>query len=211
MRRKTSLAVFLALLAVPALAASGGVVDPFANSTIPSHVRLVGLGTTGPDSSLGQATCTIRNIANVPVPGTLVTLDFSSCSDLSIASDQLDPRLFTDCSARTVSAVADVNGVARFTIIGTGTHGSPHLANGLDVFADGIFLGSTSVAVLERDGTGGLTLADLSFWAADYFSGTNLERADLDGVPGVNLIDLSLWAIAYFSGNNGYTAGPYCP
>lgn len=174
-------------------------------------MNLVGLGPAGADSAMGQATCTIRDLANIPVPGVVVTFDFSACTDLAVASDQGDPRLFTNCPARSVSAMTDANGNARFTIIGRGTAGPVHPSSSLHVYADGVLAGSPSVGVLERDGSGGLTLADLSFWAADYFSGTNPERAELNGITGVNLLDLSMWANAYFGGNSTFPAGPYCP
>jgi len=210
MRQMLVPALFLALYVPAFQPAFAGVPGP-GNWRLPAHVTLVGLGPAGPDSAVGHVTCTILDLANGPVPGTVVTLDFSSCSDIAIVSDQRDPRLFTNCPARSVSAVADANGVARFTIMGSGKMAPAHSPQSLRIYGDGIYGGSASVAVLERDRSGGLTLADMSFWAADYFSGANPERADLDAVTGVNLLDLSVWAGAYFSGSNAYTAGPYCP
>ena len=209
MRRVARLALFLALLALPARSAFAGPPSP-GNSTIPYHVLLVGLGPAGPDSAIGQAAVAYRDLANHPIPGAVVTLDFSACNDLVLASDQLDPRLFTNCAANTVSAVTDANGVARFTIMGSGIAAPAHLPQALHVYANGEWLGGVAVGVLERDGSAGLTLADLAYWAADYFGGAP-ERADLDGLSGVDLNDLSIWAHAYFSGSNAYTAGPYCP
>ena len=174
-------------------------------------MMLVGRGPAGPDSVFGHVTCTIRDLVNHPVPGSVVTLDFSECTDLAIASDQADPRLFTNCSARSVSAVTDVNGQAQFTVIGAGTTGPVHPPRSVHIYADGIFEGSIPVAVLDRDGKDGLTALDLSLWWADYLSGTDPERSDLDGSRFVDGLDLSVWAAAYFSGRNVYSAAAYCP
>lgn len=210
MRPITRCASFLALVAFTVSPAFAGVPNPV-NWTIPSHVTLVGLGPAGPDSAVGHVTCVIRDLANNPMPGSVVTLDFSACTDIAIADDQRDPRLFADCSARCVSAVTDVNGIARFTVIGAGTAGPIHPPSALRVYADGYYAGSPSVAVFERDGAGGLTLADLAFWTVDLFSATNPERSDLNGSLYVDIADLSVWAAAYFNGNNSLPTGPYCP
>jgi hypothetical protein len=206
----TSFTLLLALAALQAQTALAGPPSP-GNSTIPSRVLIVGLGPAGPDSAMGQATCTYRDLANHPIPGAVVTLDFSACNDLVLASDQLDPRLLTNCAANTVSAVTDANGNARFTIMGSGTAAPAHPPRVLAVYADADFLGYMAVALLERDGSAGLTLADLSFWAADFFTGDFIERSDLDGSGYVSISDLSIWAAAYFNGHNVSPTGPYCP
>jgi hypothetical protein len=210
MRPIKSFTLFLALAALQAQTAFAGPPSP-GNSTIPSRVLIVGLGSAGPDSALGQATVAYRDLANAPIPGAVVTLDFSACNDLVIASDQLDPRLSTNCAAKTVSGVTDVNGVARFTIMGSGTAAPAHPPLALHIFANEDFLGGVAVGVLDRDGSAGLTLADLAYWASDYFGSTNPERANMDGLSGVDLNDLSFWGRAYFNGHNTLPAGPYCP
>lgn len=181
------------------------------NHSIPSHVVLVGRGAAGPDSAIGHVYCVIRDLANNPVPGSFVIFDFSAFSDLRIAADQLDPRLTVNCAQRTVSSVTDANGRADFTIMGACTGGPPSPRNSLRIYADGVLLGSPPVAVLERDGFPGLTLTDLSIWAADWFSGLELERADLDGSGSVSALDLSLWGRAWFGGDNAAAIGALCP
>jgi len=210
MRPIMSFTLFLALTALPVQTAFAGPPSP-GNSTIPSHMLVVGQGPAGPDSAMGQAACAYRDLANHPIVGAIVTLDFSACNDLVLASDQLDPRLATNCAAKTVSAVTDANGVARFTIMGSAIAAPAHPPQALHISANEEYLGGVAVGVLERDGSAGLTLADMAYWAADYFGSTNPERADLDGLSGVNLNDLSVWARAYFNGHNTLPAGPYCP
>lgn len=210
MRPITSFVTFLALLVLTSQLALADVPSPF-NWLIPSHVRIVGVGSAGPDSVLGHVECVIRDLAMNPMPGAIVTFDFYECTDLVLASDQQDPRLSVNCAYRGVSAVTDEHGIARFTILGAGTQEPAHAPHSLNVYADGVFAGSPSVAVFERDGAGGLTLADLAYWTLDLFSGEYVERADLDGSGDVSIADLSVWAAAYFNGNNAFIAGPYCP
>jgi hypothetical protein len=208
--------VYLVALALicPSFAGSPAFADPPwppANSTIPGHVTLVCLGPAGPDIVLGRCSVTLRDLANNPVMGSVVTFDFSNCFDMRIAADQHDPRLTVNCATRTVSAMTDLNGVALFTVIGTGIGGPASPSSALKIYADGVLLGGVSVAVLDRDGVGGLTGMDLAQWAGDLWAGTNPARADLDGNGVVNGGDLSRFAAAFFNGNNVLSAGTICP
>lgn len=208
---------FVALPIVLVLAASLGApaaragLPGYGQSTIPAHVRVVGCGPAGPDHALGRVTVVIRDLANNPVPSSVVAFDFGQFTDLALALDQLDPRLTVNCATRAVLAVTDQNGRADFTVVGSGIPGAASPPNSLHIYADGLLLGSPSVAMLDRDGTGGLTSLDLSLWVADFFSGNYFERADLDGDGEVSGPDLSLWAAAYFSGNNSQPIGAFCP
>lgn len=203
----SALAALALAFAPPALATTP---DP-ANNTIPSHIVLVGRGANGPDSVTGHVYCVIRDLANNPVPNAHVWFDFSAFGDLRVASDPLDPRLVVDCTQRTVRGVTDANGRVDFTIMGACTGGPASPRRSLRVYADGVLLGSPTVAVLERDGFPGLTLTDLSLWAADWFTGLELERADLDGSGGIDALDLSVWGRAWFGGDNALAIGPVCP
>jgi hypothetical protein len=181
------------------------------NSTIPNSVLLVGLGPAGPDSALGHCVVTYRDLANNPVPGAVIFWDFSACDAVWIADDQHDPRVTVDCAARTISAITDQNGSASFTFVGGGLQpGStgPQVAR---VYADGLLLGSVKVSAFDLDGSDGVTVADLSFWSADYFSATNPDRSDYNAVGGVTIADLARWALAFFGGNQVESGTPHCP
>lgn len=201
-------------VALPALAwatcAAANTPSPM-NHTIPNHIVLVGRGAAGPDSVNGHVYCVIRDLANNPIPGAVVTFDFSAFSDLRIAADQHDPRVTVNCAQRSVSGVSDANGRVDFTILGACTGGPPSPPRSLRIYADGVLLGSPTVAVLERDGFPGLTLTDLSIWAADWFSGLELERANFDGDSSVSPLDLSFWGRAWFGGDNALDVGGLCP
>lgn len=210
MRQIPLLLVAVCILGLtPAMARAD--LPPVGNSTIPTHVVLVGLGPAGSDSVTGSAVVTVRDFANNPVPGSVVVFDFSACTDMAIATDQRDPRLSENCGSRTVAAVTDANGIARLTVLGTCTNGPPSGPGSFKIFADGVLLGSPRLSALERDGANGLTLADLSYWTADFFSTLDPMRADLNGDGYVSIIDLSTWAGAYFNGANTEPIGTVCP
>jgi hypothetical protein len=208
--RRTVRFAFAALTLAAASPALANTPSPM-NHTIPTHVVLVGHGPAGPDSATGHVYCIIRDLAANPIPNAHVRFDFSGCPDLTIATDQRDPRVTVNCAVRGVTAVSDENGRVDFTILGACTGGSPSPPQCLRIYADGVLLGSPPVAVLERDGFPGLALTDLSLWAADWFSGMELERADLDGSGSISVADLSVWAKAWFGGDNAYAIGAVCP
>lgn len=178
---------------------------------LPIGIRLVGCGPAGPDSASGHIRFRIVDLYQMPIPNSLVVLDFHYCTGVTLAMDQQDPRLVVNCAARTVSTRSDVGGYASFTVMGSGTAGPADAGSNLRVYADGVLLGTLRLAALERDRLGGLTLADLAIWAADYFGDANPDRANFDFDPHVSLADLAIWAQAYFSGNDAVSPGPYCP
>ena len=183
-----------------------------ANSTIPNHVNLVGLGPAGADSVSGHCYVVHRDLANNPVPGAVITFDFSAVGDMTIASDQPDPRLTVNCATRTVSAVTDANGRADLTIVGAGIPGRPASAQfQFHIYADGILLGSPTLSAFDLNGTGGVDLTDLGLWLVDYVSGTNPMRSDFDGTGGVSLVDFSIWSAAFFHAGSPQSAASYCP
>lgn len=183
-----------------------------ANSTIPGHVNLVGFGPVGADSASGHCYVIFRDLANNPVPGVTITFEFQAIQDMTIASDQPDPRLTVNCATRTVSAVTDANGRADFTIVGAGIPGRPASTQfQFHVYADGVLLGSPMLSAFDLDGVGGVKLNDLALWFADYVTATSPMRADFDGSGNVSLSDLSIWSAAYFGSGSTQSAASYCP
>jgi len=159
----------LALLLGAASAARAGIVSP-GQCTVP--VVFVG----SPDGSL-VASVIARDIANNPVRGASISLDFSGC-----AAFRPCPTVCTDCVVNAVtkfvSKPTDANGVAAFDLrLGGSSCPNPPVVH---VFADGFMLGGTpAFASLDQDG-------DLSVTAADAASvhaliGTGDRRADFDG------------------------------
>ena len=210
MRRSFAFAVAACSLLFAATAHAGW--PSPANSTIPGHVNLVGLGPAGPDSAFGHCEVIFRDLANNPMPGVEIALDFSDVSDMTIATDPHDPRLTVHCSPRMVTAVTDQNGRAVFTVIGSAIPGRPASpVYAFKLYADGILLGSPTLSAFDMNGQGGVDPTDLSLWSADFFSVTNPMRADYDGTGGVSIADLSLWSGAYFGAGSVQSAASYCP
>jgi hypothetical protein len=193
-------------------------IDP-CNSEAPGLITLVGLGADGSADPLGSFTVDVRDFNNVPQQNSRVVLDFSGCPDIRVCADQRDPSVTVDCVAHTLMKLTDVNGQATFSVVGCAANlgGSPGSTGpSLNVYADGVFVGSPGcagahrVATLDQNG-GGVTAEDLSLFLEDYFSGQNYARSDYngDGIVGGN--DLSLWLAAFFAGGSAVSGGVPCP
>jgi hypothetical protein len=150
------------------------------------------------------------------MPGVLVTIDFSGCTDMRLSADPHDPQAIVNCAAQTVSKFTDAQGIVRFRVVGgsvgvPGTPGSPR--NSAHVYGDGTLEASPEVAIYDLTNFDGLGAADLSAWLADFFDGFDPERCDYDGSGAMGANDLSFWLKAFFAaqstGNCG-TAG-HCP
>lgn len=197
-----------------AAAAFAGVPSP-GNSTLPSPAffTMVGHASGVPDVA-GTFTITVRDLANNPINGSAVVLDFASAADLVPASDQLDAGASTvNCVGKTVRKFTDPTGAVVFTVVGatnnTGASAGAGLG-GCKVYADGVLLGSMTVASLDQDGGGGTGANDLSLWLTDTGSLGYFGRSDYDYSGDLGANDLSVWLTA--AGNLGSTeSGTLCP
>jgi len=204
------------LLAGPAKA-EPGVPSP-SNSTVPCAIVVV----PAPAAAAAHEFEVVhRDLANNPVPGAVVTIDFSACgSDVRVAQQQR-PGTSTSCPAQTVSQITDADGRAVFRVIGGGSSVGPCAAHGVcaQVYADGVLLANIQAAVLDLDGATGLSAADLSLFLSDFFSGPvapgYCARSDYSYVTGgcssqeVTASDLAIWFSAYFV-QGGTWATPLC-
>lgn len=102
-----------------------------------------------------------------------------------------------------VAKLTDLHGLATFSIIGAASPSEcPSEPPGCaTVYADGIILGSTSVAVLDLDGIPGLGGGDVAEWLGGYLCGSGSPRLDYNG-SGVDGGDLSLLLASFFSGRS---------
>jgi hypothetical protein len=192
--------------------ASAGL-PPCCNSTVPSTIPVVGHDGSGLPDAIGEITVVVRDLANNPVEGAMVVLDFSNCTELRLCAGAHDPGVFVDCPTRTVRRLTDVNGRALFRVTGwsvatPGTPGAPYHSG--KIYADGVLLGSPNVAIYDLDGNG-LSAADLSAFLADFFSGSNPARSDYDDNGTVGANDLSKWLSAYFAGGSVANCSPEGP
>lgn len=170
---------------------------------LPPLITLVGLGPAGPDSACGHFEVVLRDRWGGAYEGVLVIVDFGANGPIRPAADQHDPRLTVDCTRHTVRTYSGDGGVASFTIVGGGRAGAqpPHDDHAAIMTEYG-GIGTVRVAVLDLNGDGRVTLADLNVWSADFFSGQYRSRSDYDGSSDLALLDLSLWADAYFRGGS---------
>lgn len=200
--RGAALAAALTLVAFGSRIGLAQVPTP-ANSITPRMIPVVGHDASGVPDPIGEVTVIFRDLANQPIAGALIQLDFSACTELRLCADSHDPSAVTDCAQRTITKVSDANGAARFRVVGysvapPGTPGAPY--NAARVYADGVLLASPSVAIYDLTGGGGLTPADLSAWLDDFFGGFDPARSDYDdtGAP-LGPSDLARWLTAFFA------------
>jgi len=212
-RRYTSLAAAVTLLALgtPDRARAIGICCP--NSTVPSHISLVGSVGSVPASGFGSFVVIVRDLANNPVPGVNVTIDLASAVDLSFCDDQLNPDLVVNCPAKTVRATSDAAGRASFTLLGgsNGAGNATTLLNGGRVYTNGWLVGSPTVSAFDLDGVNGLGATDLTAFLTDFASGQPWGRSDYDGSGALGAGDLALWLTAYASATQLASCSTSCP
>jgi len=176
----------LALTTTIAGAASAAVPSA-ANSTLPTCMALCPLG----DMTF---TVVVRDLANNPVIGSTVALDFSQCPGASFCEWWPTDPYVLNVPARTILATTDATGTVQLParVGGTGASGS------VRVYADGVFLRDYALASPDQDGNG-LVLegspfgADATLFAAKL--GTSDPTADFDCDGDVDEDDQNLhWA-----------------
>jgi hypothetical protein len=213
-----------------------------ANSTLPCNIitagKNTGSGAADPLTNLatqylaatGKAlnTLIIRDGNNVVVPGSSVTLDFSTgCgADIRVCDTQSDVGTTVACVSKTVTKNADGSGVVSFRIIG-GSNNSGNSAGTttacVKIYADGWLLGNLFVSTLDQNGTGGVQSTDLFFYFSDQGgTGNNTHRSnyncdlDINGEPALTAADLFLFfagqgpGLSSASCTEGTGAGTYC-
>jgi hypothetical protein len=209
MRQLRSLVV-IAAFALPTIAHASP--PSPANSTTPLCISLVGSKGSVP-APIGQFTCIIRDLANNPVVGAVVVIDLSSCPDLFICAEQLDPAATVDCVHKTVTKLADANGSVNFTILG-GSNGGGNavtLLGGGRIFENGTLIQNPTVSAYDLDGSGGVGTNDLSAWLGDFGSGVNYGRSDFDCSTNIGANDLAFWLTAWGSEAMVTSCVSHCP
>src|SRR6476661_5360768 len=118
-----------------------------ANSSIPSHILMVGRSGALADTGLGAFTVVVRDAANNPVARATVEFRVLNCEGARLAADPLQPGVTARCATHGFTAVTGGNGTVRMCIVGGGTLGSaPGAGPCAQVYAAGVLLGMTSVA-----------------------------------------------------------------
>jgi len=186
--------------------------DPGApNSTVPLSFHLVATNGSTP-ATIGQFEVVLRDIAHNPIPDASIVVDLSMCTELAIATDQLDPDAVVNCAAMTTRKLTDANGRAVFCIIGgsrTGVPASTLLAGGR-IYGNGTLIATPTVSAFDLDGQQGLGAGDLAVFLGDFASGEIFGRSDFDDSGNLGARDLVIWLTAFSSGTQVVSA-PSCP
>jgi len=183
-----------------------------ANSTVPSCITLVG-SSGGVAAAVGQFTVVVKDLANNPIAGAVVSVDLLSCPDLHFCAEQLDPAAVVDCANKRVNKATDAAGSVTFTLLG-GSNGAGNavtLLNGGNVYENGTLIGRPTVSTFDLDGQSGVGANDLAAWLTDFGTGNNLGRSDYDCNNCLGANDLSLWLTAFGSGTMTQSYGASCP
>jgi hypothetical protein len=212
--RKATLLAVCGLL-VMAATALAGIPDP-AHCTKPAFVKVVGYSGAVPDAR-GTFTITVRDIGNFPVVNSLVTLDFTSCTDMRLCKDFRDS---VDCPSMSVYKHTDASGNATFTIVGGGRNPGASAGPGLNcitIKADYITIGQATAVDFDENGDiggNGVTAADFVSLLKDWGAGVYYGRSDFDGSgpPLLTAADFIPWLKCWGDGSsvNGCTKA-YCP
>ena len=165
----TTLAIASALAAAGAAPALANVPSA-ANSTVPACMALCPMGDM-------HFVVTVRDIANNPIAGALVILDFSGCPNAFICPQRPNDPYTIDVVARSLRMFSDASGKVDFParIGGTGPAGCAN------VFANGVLLKSYALASPDQNGNGlavGIVDVDPALFAAKL--GTVDPTADFD-------------------------------
>src|SRR5439155_20880702 len=120
-------------------------------SDIPRGINLVG-ATNGIADARGQFTITLRDLANNPLPGSYVVIDFSPCaSDIRLCSAQSSAGANINCTGDPgmIGATTDRAGTVTLRIVGGARNVAPGTPGAgfrcATIYADGVVLGSVNV------------------------------------------------------------------
>ena len=208
------LLTLLAVVVLTPYAHAQGVPSP-PNATVPATIRLVGTDALGAPDPAGQFTVIMRDLANNPVPGVTIRVDFLPCSGVSLCPTQGPTVTAVHCDANGlwIEGVSGQDGSWSTAIVGCAKGAAQVSATGCaQIFADGVLLNTPRVAIADLGGCDGLGANDLGLWLGDFYTGFNFQRSDYDGNGSTGANDLSLWLIEYGSTRSALNCGgAACP
>ena len=169
----------ISLFAVATFVAAGSVLSPppsnsqgVADCDAPCGFDLVGTTASGTADSHGTFSMVVRDSAHNLLPGVDVSIDFSACFDIHIATVHPDPAVTVTCSngATVVHKKTDANGVVTFSLVGSarlqGLHEPGAGFKCATVRASGGYcggvIGTVNVGAYDLNGVGGVNPADIS-------------------------------------------------
>jgi hypothetical protein len=198
-------AALLALCALAPASFAGTIFVPAC--TVPRCITLVGLA-DGVADPVGAFMVVTRSSGNNPVSNVNVEVSFMDCADVRIGAQQA-AGITVDVARRSVRAITDATGAARFTLSGAAMGAAGSGVQSAKIYADGMYLGSVTVRALDLDGSGGVGLADFALLASDFYSETYVGRSDFDCSGTVGMVDLSIWAASFYSHHSAQSPAAY--
>lgn len=241
MRHAATLALLALSLAAPPATVLGAEFDPnhttMANFSAGHYWITVEGATSGTPDACADGRCgdyliSVRNSANDPVPGSTVMIDFTGCTDLVLACDQLEASTGQTIVGRQITIVTNAAGQAVFRVQGAAT-GAPTTNNttspGIDdgtpcatAYADGVILGYLVVTAYDLNGAGSPASAVNSADASLALGESNKvalgamprARTDLNFSGSITAADASIIMKAANDaalGTGSRNTGPYCP
>ena len=208
-------AMLLACSGVLAASSAMAAVPSPADSQVPCGLNLVG-STGGVADSRGSFTIIVRDLAQNPIPGSSVVIDFNACTpDIRVCSVQPAGGVTADCAGVVgeINAVTDGAGTVVLRIVGGANNVGGSAAAGFKcatVYADGVNLGTINVGAFDQNGGGGVNPTDLSLFLPDSFDGDFEGRSDYNCSNTVNPTDLSLLLGASLGGGSATSCTVYC-
>ena len=210
-RKATLLTAAGVLLASAAFAG----VPSAANSTVPTGIAVVGhlSGTADP---VGLFSVTVKDVAGNPMNGASVVVDFSGCADIKICAQAeqtavSNPGALVNCAAKTIRLFTNGSGVVSFDILGGSRPGlgTSH-ANAGRVFANGVLIGSPSVAAYNLDGAGPINATDFGLFLTDFALDNTLARSNFKFSGVINATDLGKILTVFAAGKSATSCTTSC-
>jgi hypothetical protein len=129
-------------------------------------------------------TIVVRDFAANPIANSTVTIDLSNCPAFNVCPHCTDGYVY-DPVTRTVRKLTNAAGAVSFSICGGGACDIQ-----VPVFADGVFIGSRSLAVTDQNGDFVVDAADVGI--ANAKVGGAFPSADLDCDGDVDADDVAI-------------------
>ncbi len=139
---------------------------------------------------------TVKDLANNPVSGSTVVLDFSQCAGWMVCPDP-GPGITVDIPTRTMRMVSNANGEAFFAAKVGGV-----CASIVNVYADGVLLKQTALRSPDQDGNLAVNGADQAILVAKIAGGTD-PTGDLNCSATTDSADLVVLGAHINHGCNG--------
>ena len=136
----------------------------------------------------------VRDVNNIPIPNSAVSLNFSNAPNSRLRQTQ-ESGSTINCGAKIITRITNASGLARFAP----RFGGHDNGNVVLITADGVVLGLVPARSPDVDGVGPATgIFDFTLFAANFAAQAPTPETDFDvcaqGPVGTGLADFSIFA-----------------